>query len=99
MRPPKRNLLASSSSTCSGLKSPKRPAASTRCVSVTVSDAPNVSPTLVSSNHFPVSIVASHPAELQPGRVRHPARIPRRIPDDHDFHLPDAGDALDLAPD
>jgi len=56
MRPPKRDFPANSSSTCSGLKSPKSPAASTRCVSVTVSEAPKVSPTFVSSKYLPVSI-------------------------------------------
>src|SRR6267378_3146203 len=43
--------------------------------------------------------MASHPAELEPGRVRHPARVPGRIPDDIDLHFLDSGDALDLAPD
>src|SRR5260370_2638571 len=45
------------------------------------------------------SAMASHPAELEPGRVRHPARVPGRIPDDLGVHLPDAGDALHLPPD
>ena len=49
MRPPKRERLECSSSTCSGLKSPNSPEAITRCVSVTVSDELKVSPTFVSS--------------------------------------------------
>src|SRR5438270_5097872 len=48
--------FANVSSTWRGLKSPSSPAARTRWVSVTVSEALNVSPTRVSSNHFPVSI-------------------------------------------
>src|SRR6266849_8132975 len=43
--------------------------------------------------------MASHPAELEPGSVRHPARVPGRIPDDLDVDPPDAGNALHLAPD
>src|SRR5260370_20385562 len=44
------------------------------------------------------SAMASHPAELEPGRVRHPARVPGWIPDDLDLDFPDAGNALHLAP-
>src|SRR6266849_2619590 len=41
----------------------------------------------------------SHPAELEPGGVRHPGRVPGWIPDDLDVDPPDAGNALHLAPD
>src|SRR3954466_386574 len=53
MRPPNLDFAANASSTCSGLKSPNMPAASTRCVSVTVTLAPKRSPTLTSPYHLP----------------------------------------------
>src|SRR5262245_30093020 len=53
MRVPKRDFLANSSSTCSGLKSPNMPAAAARCASVTVTAVPKRSPTFTSSYHFP----------------------------------------------
>ena len=52
-KPTNIDALENSSSTCSGLKSPNIPAASTRCVSVTVWRVPKVSPTATSSYHLP----------------------------------------------
>src|SRR3954470_11044369 len=58
MRPPKRDFAANASSTCSGLKSPNRPAPSTRCDSVTVTAVPKRSPICTSSYHLPGNIGA-----------------------------------------
>src|SRR5688572_2307699 len=53
MRVPNMERRANASSTCSGLKSPNRPAASTRCASVTVRRVPKRSPSATSSYHLP----------------------------------------------